>query len=185
MTFNWSAVNIYVRPGNKPGENIKVFLDPQNNYFRLVNKAKTVDGVKNTIKVSLSPSQKEGVIEDITITGQLGLNKSELVIFQSIDKPEIWAGYNLKAFLERRGIKVIGGVRRSKSMSHSLYTLASVESKPIGDHISDMLKFSNNYVAEILTKNLAAEYVKTPATMENGIQVLHDYLNRLGLNPFH
>ncbi|MFW1410906.1 D-alanyl-D-alanine carboxypeptidase, partial [Vibrio parahaemolyticus] len=43
------------------------------------------------------------------------------------------------------------------------------------------MKFSNNFVAEMLTKDLAAKFVKTPAKMEDGIGVIRDTLIELGL----
>lgn len=183
MTFNWSAVNVYVRPAEKVGQPVDLFLDPQNDYFRLVNQAKTVSGSKNTIAIKLTPSKTEGTVEDILVTGEFGIANSEKVIFRAIDKPEIWAGYNLKSFLERRGIKVHGKVRRGRGPTSGI-TLASVESKPLGLHVSDMLKFSNNYVAEILAKNLAADFKKRPASMEDGIQFMRDYLDGIGLKDF-
>ncbi len=184
MTFNWSAVNIYVRPVDKVGEPAKIFLDPQNDYFHLVNKTKTTSGNGKSINVRLVPSTQKGKVEDLIVTGTIGKKRDEIVIFRAIDKPEVWAGENLKSFLQRRGIKVKGSVRSGKAMAGQLVTLASIKSATVGKHVDDMLKYSNNYIAEILAKNLAAEYVGKPAKMEDGIQVLRDYLKQIGLKDF-
>jgi D-alanyl-D-alanine carboxypeptidase/D-alanyl-D-alanine-endopeptidase (penicillin-binding protein 4) len=44
-----------------------------------------------------------------------------------------------------------------------------------------MMKFSNNYIAEILTKNLGAEQKGLPGTMEKGVQVIRDYMKEKGM----
>jgi len=51
-------------------------------------------------------------------------------------------------------------------------TLAVAPSKNLNEIVSDMLKFSNNFVAEMLAKNLAAENAKAPAHMKEGIEEL-------------
>lgn len=43
-----------------------------------------------------------------------------------------------------------------------------------------MLKFSNNFVAEMLTKNLAAENSMAPARMKDGIEEIKKYMDSLG-----
>lgn len=183
MTFNWSAVNIYVRPTDLKQE-AKVTLDPANEYLRLINNVKTVAGKRSKISVSLRRSNKSSYIEDLVVSGTVGKDEDEVVIFRAIDKPDLWAGYNLKAFLERRGITVKGDVRTDSFKGSQKIVLATYKSKPIGEHISDMLKFSNNYVAEILAKDLAAEFIKKSARMEDGIEYLSDYLKAMGLQSF-
>lgn len=35
MSFNWNSINIFIRPGQKSGEEAKVFADPESDYIRL------------------------------------------------------------------------------------------------------------------------------------------------------
>ena len=55
-----------------------------------------------------------------------------------------------------------------------------LESKSIGSILADMMKFSNNFVAEMLTKNLAAELSGPPGSMEKGLNLLSNYLVEKG-----
>lgn len=181
MTLNWSAVNVFVRPGISVGASARVFADPDSSYISLVNKAKTVSGNKTKIEVSnLGFNSKTGV-EEIMVSGSIGVAANEFVSYKSITKPEIWAGEQFKGFLQQRGIQLSGKVQRG-TVPKSASVLASNKSKPVSDMVYSMMKFSNNYIAEILTKNLGAEIVGVPGTMEKGIQVLRSYLKENGMS---
>ena len=65
--------------------------------------------------------------------------------------------------------------------SKNFSELAVAPSKNLNEIVSDMLKFSNNFVAEMLAKNLAAETTKSSAHMKDGIEELKKYLDSLGI----
>lgn len=178
MSFNWNAVNIFVRPGEKLGAQSKVFLDPENEYVRLINNTKTVAGSESSIVASRVEDKSFGG-DVIHVSGKIGKEAKEIVIFKNITKPDIWAGYNLKSFLAQRGIRVSGKVRAGVS-SEKMALLAEVESKSIEMAVADMNKFSNNYVAEMLTKNLGT-LKGTPGSLASGMQMVNVHLKELGL----
>lgn len=173
MTFNWSAVNIFVRPGNGKA---RVYLDPVNGYLKLINNTKTVSGNKNTISATRRNSE-------IIVSGNIGTETPEVVIYKSVSEPDLWAGHNLREFLKQRGISVTGDIKTGKAPS-SAKVLAKAKSKPVADQVRDMMKFSNNYVAEILTKNLAAHATGGQGTMDKGVSILKDYVRSIGVNDF-
>ncbi|MCM2280406.1 MAG: D-alanyl-D-alanine carboxypeptidase/D-alanyl-D-alanine-endopeptidase, partial [Bdellovibrionaceae bacterium] len=76
-------------------------------------------------------------------------------------------------------ITVQGKVKRGSAPSQAA-VLATYESKPLALIVADMAKFSNNYVAEMLVKNLAAENGVVPATMPAGMAQLEKYLTDVG-----
>lgn len=188
MTFNWSAVNIYIRPGKNTGDAAQVILDPENAYFKLVNKTKTVSGRKNSIdfKISKIENDKNGKlspIESIEVTGDYGIKLDEKVYYRAVEDPALWAGYNLAAFLQRRGIQLDGQVKLGRA-SLAARSIVIFKSKPIAQIVADMMKFSNNFVAEILTKNLAALDGSSQASMDDGVRSLKSYLESAGLKGF-
>ncbi|MCB0349989.1 MAG: D-alanyl-D-alanine carboxypeptidase/D-alanyl-D-alanine-endopeptidase [Bdellovibrionales bacterium] len=180
MTFNWSAVNIFVRPGAKSGEPAVIFADPESEYIRIINKTKTSAGSKSSIQVSNLGYNKKYKAEEIMVSGTMGLSASEFVSYKSITKPEVWAGQQFREFLKRRGVVVKGSVS-SGVTPKSAEVVATYKSKPIGDLVYSMMKFSNNYIAEILTKNLGVEIKGEPGTMEKGVDVLRAYLKESGV----
>ncbi len=181
VSFNWNSVNVFIRPGDKADEPAKVFLDPINDYLELENRTKTVakSGVKS-IEVS---RVRLGLRDKVIVTGSISQNAGETVVYKSISNPPLWAGSHLKEFLLQRGITTKGNVKEGECESGAK-TLGRVDSKNLNEITSDMLKFSNNFVAEMLVKNLAAEEQTTPkkASMKDGIESLKGYLDTLGLS---
>lgn len=176
MSFNWNSINVYVRPGKK-GEKADVFLDPDNGYTKLDNKTKTTSGSKVDIRVS---REKDGEKDVLIVAGSIGDEASEHVIYKNITRPELWSGLQLKSFLSQRGIQVKGKVRTGK-VPASAFLAAEAESKPIEDVLADMNKFSNNFVAEMLTKNLGLTK-KQPGTIESGMDVIREHMLSLGIS---
>lgn len=181
MTFNWSAVNIFMRPGAKVGDPVLAFADPENRYIRITNRATTAAmSQKAKIEVTNLGLRKDSSSEEIVVEGRLPLGQAELVAYKSITRPEIWAGYQLYEFLKQRGIRVSGEVKAGLTPPTAL-TLAQSKSRPISELVGGMMKFSNNYIAEILTKNLAVEITGGVGTMDKGIEVLRAYLKECGI----
>ena len=186
MSFNWNAVNIYVRPAAERGDAAEIFVDPQSEYFEVVNKSKTVAGTKNSIRINLEKSDKTESPhkERIVISGEYGRQLKEKLYFKAVDSPDMWSLYNLKAFLERRGIKVKGKLRTGQPPMSSRQ-VAKFKSQPLAHHVTGLMKFSNNYIAEMLIKNLAAHKGLRPATLSSGVEHLRQYLTKLGVKGFN
>ena len=177
MSFNWNSVNIFVRPGD-PGGAAQVFVDPSNEYIRLANRSKTASGAANKLFADRDEDKKfPGDV--IQVGGTIGKNLPEVAIFRNITQPDLWSGYNLKSFLSQRGIVVTGTVKNGNTPEKAK-VLAESESKPIESSLADMNKFSNNYVAEMLTKNMGALKSK-PGTLAEGMTAIQQHLRDLGV----
>ncbi len=180
MSMNWNAVNVYVRPGNSPGEKCRVSVDVTTPYIIVRNETRTAaTGHGQTISVERETDSKSHS-EVITVHGSMGIGVPETVIYKSITSPDLFAGNNLVDFLKQRGINVTGSVKTGAAPQDAKI-LASVDSKPLTQIVADMAKFSNNYVAEMLTKNMAAETGEYPATMTSGLEHDHRYLESIGI----
>jgi D-alanyl-D-alanine carboxypeptidase/D-alanyl-D-alanine-endopeptidase (penicillin-binding protein 4) len=177
MSMNWNSVNVYVRPGASSGEPCIVVADPVNTYIRVKNECRTGGRGKN---FAVERKSEKGFWGDvITVTGKIGKDQDEAVVYKSISQPDLWSGANLLEFLRHRGISVKGKVKNGVAPKEAR-TLAFVESKPLSEILADMAKFSNNYVAEMFVKNLAAENGTLPATMQAGLAVVQKFLNESG-----
>ncbi len=179
MSFNWNSVNIYVRPGKKVGEKAEVFLDPENEYLKLANKVKTVAGRKSEVMADRKDDE-DGDGDLVSVSGSIGTEANEMVIYKNIYNPDLWSGFNLKAFLNQRGITLKGKIR-SGATSENATLLAEVESKPVEQILADMNKFSNNYVAEMLTKQMGSLNSK-PGSMAAGMEAIREFLKTLGVS---
>ena len=175
-SFNWNSTNIFIRPGD-PGAKAKVWLDPQSDYLELENNTKTVS--KSGVKTLEAKRVKVGDHDKIIVSGNISTDGLEAVIYKSVSNPNLWIGMHLKEFLKQRGITLKGKVKVAACAVNS-FTLAVSQSKNLNEIASDMLKFSNNFVAEMLAKNLAAENNTAPARMKDGIEEIKKYMDGLG-----
>lgn len=176
-SFNWNSTNIFIRPGTAAGAPAQITLDPESDYLELVNKVKTV--AKSGVKSVEASRVKAGDHDKIIVSGVISQDASEAVIYKSISNPNLWIGMHLKQFLKQRGISFKGKIKNG-SCDDSWRVLAVSPSKNINEIISDMLKFSNNFVAEMLAKNLAAESGMQPAKMKDGIEQIKKYMDTVG-----
>lgn len=173
MSFNWNSISIFIRP-TETGSPPQVYLDPIDNGFTVDNKAKTSASGGNNLEVSRDGNK-------ITVKGSIGVNNNEVPVYKNIDDPIEWSGRNLVFFLNQRGITVTGKVAAGLRKS-DMKLLAKADSKPISQAVADMMKFSNNYVAEMLTKNIAANKTPTePATLEAGMKVIRATIAEMGI----
>ncbi len=178
MSFNWNSVNIFVRPKSK-GQGVNVYIDPENEYIRLVNKAKTIGGGTNNL-IADRVDDKGFLGDVIHVDGNLGDKNKEVVVYKNITQPDLWSGYNLKAFLAQRGVAVKGIIKNGIAPD-SAQVLAESESKPIEQVVADMNKFSNNYVSEMLTKNLGIQSKTKAVSLADGVLVINKHLQGLGI----
>ena len=175
MSFNWNSVNIFVKP-TKDGSAAQVILDPENNYFKLVNKTKTESGKK--IKDLIIDVDQDRRL--ITVSGDVKQGADEKAYYKNVADPNLWTAENLKSFLNQRGISVTGQLATQKTPSDA-ELIAESESRGIDSVLTDMNKFSNNFVAEMLTKQLASQSGENPATLKTGVKQIELALNSLGL----
>jgi D-alanyl-D-alanine carboxypeptidase/D-alanyl-D-alanine-endopeptidase (penicillin-binding protein 4) len=176
-SFNWNSTNIFIRPGTTAGSPAKVWLDPQSDYLELENNTKTTS--KSGVKTLEASRVKVGDHDKIIVSGSISEDASEAVIYKSVSNPNLWIGMHLKEFLKQRGITLKGKVKVA-ACEPNANTLAVSASKNLNEITTDMLKFSNNFVAEMLAKNMAAENSTAPARMKDGIEEIKKYMDSLG-----
>lgn len=185
LSFNWNVVNIFLRPGDKKGDKARVYLDPIATPFQLVAKART--GGKR-IKVNVksygmkNKSLSNGKTDRIRVSGSIPLEFNEKVFYRKVTHPDLWAGANLKAFLKQRDIQVQGKVQRGKTPIHA-QTMASSPGANIALLVNLMMKHSNNFIAEMLTKQLALSDGAKVGNLYEGLQVIKSHIRSLGLDP--
>lgn len=178
MSLNWNAVTAWVRPGVKAGDQAEVSLDVMSSFLKLENKVKTTAAGKPiAVSVERLAAKDPSKGETFLATGTIGLDQPEKAIYKSIRAPDVWSGYAAATFLESRGIKLKGNVRNGIAPANRTI-LATAESKQLSLIVADMMKWSNNYVADMLVKNLSAEAGDRPATMEKGLKLVRSHIEK-------
>ena len=172
LSFNWNAISVYVRPGTRPGDKARVYVDPPIPYVKVDNRAITGPGqTKSALKVSRVTLDAG---EKIVVSGQISLSKDEKAFYKSVTRPALWTGQHFVYFLNKAGIKVNVGVEKKRTPKEAKL-LVEYESWKMPRVIAAMSKFSNNFVAEMLTKHLGKKG-EDPASIEVGLEKINTYL---------
>lgn len=177
LSFNWNSITIYVRPGSAVGKKAEVFLDTSSDFVVLKNQVTTKKKASG-ISIDRTSNGKQDVF---TVSGAIGVGDDEKVIYKSISNPPLFAGENLKLFLKYRDIEVQGKVV-SGVVPKSAKLAASIVGDQLSQIVFSMNKFSNNYVAEMLTKAMGADGGKSQGTLAKGLVQIRKFLeNEVGL----
>jgi D-alanyl-D-alanine carboxypeptidase/D-alanyl-D-alanine-endopeptidase (penicillin-binding protein 4) len=180
VSFNYNTTTVHFRPGDKLGDPVKVFVEPDTGYVKIVNKAKT-SGRGSGNKLVGSRSNGDGS-NSITLTGTLGLGTSEQRSYFNITDPIVYTGRAFQMMLKERGITFLKNEVVHGQVPAIARKIASLDSLPMREIVTLMNKFSNNFIADVLVKTLGKEVKGSPGTMEKGIQVLTEESTRLNIN---
>ena len=172
LSFNWDSTTIFVRPGKKVGDKAAAWVDPANDYVTLVNGITTAK--TGTDLVAERKELESG--DQITVSGKIGLNSEEKHIYKNVTHPALYAGVNFKEFLRQRGVDLAAGSVSRKVTPSSAKVLADEEGEPLSRLITDMNKFSNNFIAETLAKDLGAFKSGKQGHMGDGLNAVRDFL---------
>ena len=87
-----------------------------------------------------------------------------------------YAGELFRYFLKQAGVRVTGAVRRGRVHPESDELVYLHRSDATLDQVvSDLLRFSNNFIANQILLVMGAEMLGPPATVDKGLQVLRDF----------
>lgn len=179
MAFNWNSAQILIRPGNI-GAPPQVLVEPASDYFAIDNRATTASG-KSIARLNLSRRpQVDADGDTLIISGSLGVHAGEYETRRNITQPALWSGRNLRHYLGYMDIGVSGEVVRDVAPL-TARELISVDGRPVEQLVTDMNKVSSNFIAEMLTKNIAARR-SPPGTMSAGLDIMNEYMASLGLD---
>lgn len=102
-------------------------------------------------------------------------------VYRAMSDPVQGVGLLLGETLREIGIRIDGPVVvRSQELPRNIAVLAEVEGLPLREQLGRMLRFSNNYIADVLTLDLAATVSeRRPILLSDGASLLSDFLARL------
>ncbi len=176
LSFNWNSVAVYVRPGSKKRAPAFVHIDPDLDFIKVENRVKTTDRGKTAVQLSRVSKGREIIIK---ISGKIPLSSKEKTFYRSLGgDPALWTGYSFKSFLRHSGIQYKGSIEKKK-VPDQADLLVEQNSWDLARILSALSKFSNNFVAEMLTKHLGKEEGK-PGNIHQGLLKIKNYLKKQG-----
>lgn len=167
-----------VRPGASPGAPATVELDGAS-YFVLDNQITTTEGGPASV-IAIQQGTRDQKLS-LKLRGSVPVGTPELAYRRRVEHPLAYAGHRMLDALRALRIQVPAQVRIAKAPADTAL-LASRTSPPLA-HILDALgKDSDNFVAEMVLKVLAAERRGVPGRSSEGAILAIDVLKRLGVN---
>ncbi|HEU4427864.1 MAG TPA: D-alanyl-D-alanine carboxypeptidase/D-alanyl-D-alanine-endopeptidase [Myxococcota bacterium] len=179
ISANYGAFRVVVTPGEKLGAPGRVQIDPPLSYFPLTNATRTLrPGAGPRLEVERARDPSGG--ERVTVTGAVALGGDRVEIWRSVIDPTAYAAAVLRSQLEAAGIRVAGKVRAGSAPATSVL-LYAFDGMPLRAEADLLLKYSNNFIAETLLKQLGRLDTGMPGSWANGAEALRSRLAALGL----
>ncbi len=177
-SLNANNFVIRVRPSVSGTGPAQVSIDPETPYIKVTSTVTTV--AKGRARVDVTGGPVKGGVIELLVEGQIHATALERRIVRRIPDPVAYLGMTLKAALKQHGISVgASKLKRAVTPKTARY-LAEVESPPLSIVLFELGKYSDNYVAEMLLKNIGAASLPTPrpATWQDGLTAVHTFLQK-------
>jgi len=203
LAINDNVVFVSILPADRAGDRAFVSITPFADYYRVDNRIMTTPaGTTRRIFFNREPGSTS-----LTLWGEMPMDDKGANEALAIEDPAAFASELFRSLLEKRGITVYGRQRTHHTelaglstfsvtataearggegdlphpgLANQALVLATYESKPLIEDIRVINKVSQNLHAEILLRLLAREK-GTAATIDNGLEVVRGFLNRVGL----
>jgi serine-type D-Ala-D-Ala carboxypeptidase/endopeptidase (penicillin-binding protein 4) len=177
LSCNFNVVTVTVDPSPLLGARPDLTLDPAPSYFQVLNRATTATGPTS---LSVSRSFENGQ-NALVVSGAIRRGGGPIVFHRAVEDPPLYALTAFRELARSERIEIKGSLTIG-TVSEKARELSSYESRPLGALVRDMNKNSNNFVAEMLVKTLAAQFVGTPGTTAAGLDVIKNYVGGLGID---
>jgi serine-type D-Ala-D-Ala carboxypeptidase/endopeptidase (penicillin-binding protein 4) len=99
----------------------------------------------------------------------------------NVEDPGAFVARSFRAALQGSGIEVLGSAVRGGAIPPGATRLTTSESRPLGETIYGLNRYSNNFMAEMLLRSLGAQILGPPGTAAKGIAVIGKTLREIGI----
>jgi D-alanyl-D-alanine carboxypeptidase/D-alanyl-D-alanine-endopeptidase (penicillin-binding protein 4) len=177
LSCNFNVVTVTIDPSPLVGARPDLTLEPAASYFQVMNRATTTTGPTT---VSVSRSYENGQ-NGLVVSGTIRRGGGPAVFHRAVEEPALYALHALREIARSERIEVKGNLTVG-TVPEKARELHAHESRPLGALLRDMNKNSNNFMAEMIVKTLAAQFVETPGTTAAGLEVIRNYVAGLGID---
>jgi D-alanyl-D-alanine carboxypeptidase/D-alanyl-D-alanine-endopeptidase (penicillin-binding protein 4) len=109
---------------------------------------------------------------------------TERQVHRAMSDPAAGAGLILRSILRQTGVNVVGNVETTaQTIAGAGHLLAKVDGLPLQEQVGRMMRYSNNYIADVLTMGVALETNHVPPrSLAEASKVLTDFLRKSGMS---
>jgi len=174
---NYSSFRIQVSPGASATQPAIVDVAPMVPYFRVRSEALTI---ARAGRLSLDIGRlADGTGERVVLRGAVAQNAEPRTYWRAVALPELYAAEILRIQLEAQGVRVEGPIRIER-VPATARELLRFKGEPLGVIVRHLNKFSNNFIAEQLTKRLGAETGDGTGSWAAGTRAIRSYMDGIG-----
>lgn len=148
--------------------------------------------VDGTIRTVAAGQKNTFWVERTTVAGEdrlrVGGNVApgeEQRVFRAMSDPALGVGLTLREMVAELGVRLGGPVRLEYgALGAGAHVIAETEGLALREQLGRMMRYSNNYVADLLTLNLGATRLPSPpAQLADAGRALADFVAGNGLRP--
>ena len=177
LAVGFSALRIRVLPGIGAGKAARVSVSPRGAPLTIDNRITTRRGRGARLSVSVVQGRNGDIVR---LRGRIGRKHRGKLFMRRATRPVALAGGVFRELLSRAGIVVRGQTRQGRS-HEGLKTLAEHRSLSLGILVALMNKHSNNFMAEMLLKELSLARGAEQGSSEEGARALMAFFRERGL----
>ncbi|MFH0991880.1 MAG: D-alanyl-D-alanine carboxypeptidase/D-alanyl-D-alanine-endopeptidase [bacterium] len=177
LTVNDNCIRVIITPGSNAGEPTIITTDPNTEYITLQNQTRTVsDTARKRIQIQRLFAEHSNTI---VVTGEIVVGAKPVREITTVWKPELYTAQLFHEALIRNGMSI----QRTPSIGIAPVGKTLVQhNRSIDSLVINLNKISDNLSAEMTLKTLGAVRRGTPGTARNGIYVVNEFLNTLGID---
>lgn len=185
LSFNYNAIAVYVRPGER-GQPAVVKLDPPVEAAALEGEVQTGRWRGGMHIVSKHDRLTGNTL--VQVGGAVGYRDSPRRIYRRMWDPAYYFGSALISFMQQRGVKVRHRVIKGSVPEGARLVLVD-RSPTLTEIVGDLNHYSNNFIAETLVKAISkkapgAEEEDRPGNFKDGLALVRQFLEqKVGFRP--
>jgi D-alanyl-D-alanine carboxypeptidase/D-alanyl-D-alanine-endopeptidase (penicillin-binding protein 4) len=182
LAANFNCVSVWARPGIVAGAPVFAALLPKAKIIAVACTAKTAAAGKPSECMIVAKKSQETT--SITVSGAMPLDARQVLEYRKVwQARDYFASILQNLFIENK-ITVKSGFKRGvvPDSLRKKPAFLVFPSMPISDIITDMMKYSSNFAAEMIFKTLSAEKDSTFGTWEKSSALANAWWREKGLS---
>lgn len=186
LTHEDNVVDLAFKPALTLGQPVTLTTKPTTQFLQFINRATTVtNGGKRSLELHRPLAHSV-----VYLRGSLPLGDRDWTDAMTVPRPALWFVTQLRAALAARGITVAGQLRTRDWLAAEAapvdyaqqVEIAAVESRPMSELVTQMMKPSQNLYAQLLLLQVGSRTRKPGQTTEEaGLVELQKFLAEAGL----
>jgi len=167
---------VKVTPGGRVGRGVLVEISPGTDYLIVDNTALTTEDDRGDLEVRVRATRDRA---GVYVRGSLPPGGQGATVRRRVPDPNQLAGWVLIRELKNAGVRVAERAPGRGPAPEGAQPVCSIRSNRVRSDIIRMVKRSNNFVAEQLTKNIGAAC--SPRTWDCSLKRMRALVRRIGL----